>query len=600
MAKKFKPPIKYTDRDFESIKESLIDYARKYYPNTANDFNEASFGSLMIDMVAYIGDVLSFYLDYQATESFLDSAMEYNNVVRLARQLGYKHDPQVTAYGAVSLFIKVPANPSGLGPDEKYLPVLRKNSRFKSESTTFLLMEDVNFNTSEVQALVSEVDGTTGNPTYYAVKAYGEVMSGDIGTYTFSVGEYQPFRRYELPVPSVAEILSVVDTEGNEYYEVDYLSQDVIYIGVNNRGTDKDLVPSILKPVSVPRRFIVEKTEEDTFLQFGEGSDTDEIIENDVSLDPSNVALKIHAKDYVSQASFDPNILVKNNSMGISPSNTTVTVIYRTNMSDTINVGVGSLANVVSLEMEYEDPATLSATELLNIKKSFEVTNETPIVGRVLTPEAEEIRIRAMESYASQNRAVTKQDYIAMTYSMPKKFGAIKRCKIMQDKKSFKRNLNLYVISEGLNGFLQTTNTKVKTNLKNWINEHKMLNDTIDIVNVNVLNLGISYELVKETESDNFEVKQNAILALSNLLSQTPDIGESFSITDVYNVLNEAEGVADVANVDITVKTGGIYSDYSIDIDQYMSPDGRFINIPHDAIWEIRFVEDDIKGVILE
>jgi len=376
MAKKFKPPIKYTDRDFESIKESLIDYARKYYPNTANDFNEASFGSLMIDMVAYIGDVLSFYLDYQATESFLDSAMEYNNVVRLARQLGYKHDPQVTAYGAVSLFIKVPANPSGLGPDEKYLPVLRKNSRFKSESTTFLLMEDVNFNTSEVQALVSEVDGTTGNPTYYAVKAYGEVMSGDIGTYTFSVGEYQPFRRYELPVPSVAEILSVVDTEGNEYYEVDYLSQDVIYIGVNNRGTDKDLVPSILKPVSVPRRFIVEKTEEDTFLQFGEGSDTDEIIENDVSLDPSNVALKIHAKDYVSQASFDPNILVKNNSMGISPSNTTVTVIYRTNMSDTINVGVGSLANVVSLEMEYEDPATLSATELLNIKKSWNVLKQ--------------------------------------------------------------------------------------------------------------------------------------------------------------------------------------------------------------------------------
>ena len=354
MVKKFKPPIKYTDRDFQSIKESLIDYARKYYPNTANDFNEASFGSLMIDMVAYIGDILSFYLDYQATESFLDSAMEYNNVVRLARQLGYKFDPQVTAYGAVSLYIKVPANPSGLGPDEKYLPVLKKNSRFKADNTTFLLTEDVDFNSSLAQALVSEVDGTTGTPTYYAVKAYGAVMSGDIGTYTFTVGDYEPFRKYELPVPSVAEILSVTDAEGNEYFEVDYLSQDVIYKGVSNKDSDKNLVSSILKPVSVPRRFVVEKTEEDTFLQFGEGNDSDEIIENDVKLDPSNVALKMHAKDYVSQSSFDPNVLVKNNSMGISPSNTTITVIYRSNISDSINIGVGSLGNVVSLNLEYD------------------------------------------------------------------------------------------------------------------------------------------------------------------------------------------------------------------------------------------------------
>ena len=155
-------------------------------------------------------------------------------------------------------------------------------------------------------------------------------------------------------------------------------------------------------------------------------------------------------------------------------------------MSDTINVGVGSLSNVVSLDLEYDSPASLSATELLAIKKSFEVTNETPIVGSVLVPEANEIRIRAMEAYASQNRAVTKQDYVSMVYSMPNKFGSIKRCKIMQDKKSFKRNLNMYVISEGLNGYLTTTNTKIKTNLKNWINEHKMLNDTIDIMDVSV------------------------------------------------------------------------------------------------------------------
>ena len=514
--------------------------------------------------------------------------------------MGYKFDPQVTAYGAVSLYIKVPANPSGLGPDEEYLPVLKKNSRFKADNTTFLLTEDVDFNSSLAQALVSEVDGTTGTPTYYAVKAYGEVMSGDIGTYTFTVGDYEPFRKYELPVPSVAEILSVTDAEGNEYFEVDYLSQDVIYKGVSNKDSDKNLVSSILKPVSVPRRFVVEKTEEDTFLQFGEGNDSDEIIENDIKLDPSNVALKMHAKDYVSQSSFDPNVLVKNNSMGISPSNTTITVIYRSNISDSINIGVGSLGNVVSLNLEYDSPASLSATELLGIKKSFEVSNENPIVGRVQTPDADEIRIRAMENYASQNRAVTKQDYAAMIYSMPSKFGSIKRCKISQDKNSFKRNLNLHVISEGLNGFLQTTNRKVKTNLKNWINEHKMLNDTIDIMDAKVLNLGIEYTLMKELDADDFDVKQNAISAVSRVVSAVPSIGESFSITSLYNAINEAEGVADVSNIDITVKTGGFYSDYYINLDEYMSPDGRFISMPFDVIWEVRLIQDDVKGVILE
>jgi len=600
MAKNFKPPIKYTDRDFQSIKQSLIDYAKKYYPNTANDFNEASFGSLMIDMVSYVGDILSFYLDYQATESFLDSAMEYNNVVRLARQLGYKHDPQVTAYGSLSIYIKVPANSSGLGPDEKYLPVLGKNSRFQGGAASFLLTDSVDFKSSAAQTVVSEVDTVTGTPLYYAVKAYGEVMSGDLGTYTFSVGEYKPFRRYELPIAGIAEILSVTDSEGNDYYEVDYLSQDVIYLGVDNRDTDSDLVPSIFKAVSVPRRFVVEKTEEDIFLQFGEGDSSDAIIENDIKLDPSNVAIKMHAKDYVSQSSFDPNILVKNNNMGISPSNTTLTVVYRTNMTNTINVGVGDISNTVSLNLSYDDPATLSASETLKIKKSFEVSNEEPIVGRVNLPQPEEIRIRAMDSYASQNRAVTKKDYAAMVYSMPKKFGSVKRCKISQDKNSFKRNLDLYVISEGLNGYLQTTKRKVKTNLKNWINEHKMLNDTIDIMDVNILNLRISYEVVKETGADNYQVKQNAANAASNLFSRTPEIGESFSITSIYNAINEADGVADVANVDIFVQTGGVYSDYFINLDEYISPDGRFINMPPNVIWEVRLVGDDIKGVILE
>ena len=221
MAKKITPPINYTSRDFTSIKNSLINYAKKYYPNTSNDFNEASFGALMVDMVSYVGDMLSFYLDYQASESFLDTASEYGNIIRLAKQLGYEYTGDVTAYGTAAFFIKVPANSSGLGPDESYIPVLKRNSRLRAEDgTTYILTDSVDFKNSENQILVSDVDSDTGNPTHYAIKAYGEIISGDIGYVEFSVGDFSPFPRFELEVPSLAEILSVTDSSGNEYYEV--------------------------------------------------------------------------------------------------------------------------------------------------------------------------------------------------------------------------------------------------------------------------------------------------------------------------------------------------------------------------------------------
>ena len=169
----------------------------------------------------------------------------------------------------------------------------------------------------------------------------------------------------------------------------------------------------------------------------------------------------------------------------------------------------------------------------------------------------------------------------------------------MQDKDSFKRNLNLYVISEGLDGTLVNTNMKIKTNLKNWMNGYKMLNDTIDIVDANILNLAIEFKAIHETNFDKYTALQNALDSLRDFFDNSPEIGEPFYITDVYNVLNEAQGIADVDNVEITVKSGGIYSNFTLNVDNYKSKDGRFIKMPQDVIYEIRFVQDDIKGIII-
>ena len=166
MVEKKKVPINYTSRDFNTIKESLVEYAKRYYPNNFKDFNEASFGSLMLDTVAYVGDILSFYLDYQANESFLDTALEYNNVIKHSRQLGYKFTGAPTAVGEVSFFVLVPANSAGTAVDADYYPKLKRGSTvFSTAGTSYLLIEDIDFSKTTNEIIVSNVNSTTGVQT---------------------------------------------------------------------------------------------------------------------------------------------------------------------------------------------------------------------------------------------------------------------------------------------------------------------------------------------------------------------------------------------------------------------------------------------------
>ena len=224
-----KSPINFTSREYNSIRAELIKHAKRYYPDTFKDFSEASFGALMLDSVAYIGDQLSFYLDYQTNESFLDTATEYDNVVKLARQMGYKFQGRSTSTGEATFYILVPANDVGLGPKSEYLPVLKKGSQFGgSNGSPFLLSEDVRFDSSTNEVVAGRVDSTTGIPTYYAVRSTGKVISGALTQENFTIGTAEKFKKIKLSSPNCSEVLKVYDSNGHEYYEVEYLSQNVI------------------------------------------------------------------------------------------------------------------------------------------------------------------------------------------------------------------------------------------------------------------------------------------------------------------------------------------------------------------------------------
>ena len=597
MAKK-KTSINYTNRDFSSIKEDLINHAKRNYPDTYKDFNESSFGSLMLDTVAYVGDIMSFYLDYQANESFLDSAVEFKNVERLSRQQGYKFTGVPSSTGIVNLYIVVPVNSLGTGPDLRYAPILKKGTQFSSRNNSpFTLIDSVNFANPNNETVVARVNDSTGVPISYAIKAQGRVLSGRVVQETFRVGDYQRFRRLFLSLPNVAEVITVFDSDGNEYYGVDHLSQDIIYKEVANRQNNNDEVRSIMRPFSVPRRFVVERDSDLTYLQFGYGSD-DEFNSTASPVDPSSFVLQMNGKGYISDLNFDPSRLMSSSKFGVVPVNTTLTVTYRTNTVENINTAVGTLVNVDNPIFSYNDVRSLSNATISSVNASLEVSNPDPIVGDVSQITSEELRTRTKDFFATQNRAVTQRDYESIVYAMPEKFGAIKRCKIVRDSNSFKRNLNLYVLSEDSNGNLVFANDLLKENLRTWLSSVRMLNDTIDIIDGKIVNLAIDFSIIADSDKNKFDVLNSCILALQERYSDPMLIGEAFYITDVYNILNDVDGVIDAEKVKITIKNGFQYSDTRFNIEKRKSADGRYISAPKNVAFEIKFPDSDIKGTV--
>ena len=599
---KKKIPINYTSRDYEAIKNDLVQHAKKYYPDTYKDFNEAGFGSLMLDTVAYIGDILSFYLDYQANESFLDTAVEYNNVVRHVKQLGYQFRGNPSAYGVCSFYVLVPVSSTARGPDRRYLPIMRRFSEFSSiDGTSYLLNEDVDFANSENEVVVARVD-SEGTPTAFAVKAFGEVISGDIMQDVISIGDYQSFREVRLEGNNVAEVFSVMDSEGHEYFEVPYLSENVIYKPVINPNNHLDQVSSLLKPIVVPRRFVVEQDRQgaanllNTFLVFGAGSEEELALES--VADPSEVVLQKHGKEYTADTAFDPAKLLSTEKFGVGPANTKLTVRYRVNSSENVNAMSDAVKEVVNARFLFRDRGQLDQAQMDVVIDSLEVTNEDPIVGDITLPNSEEVRRRAKDHFATQNRAVTRQDYVSMSYAMPERFGAIKRANIITDKDSFRRNLNLYVISEARNGTLVETNNTIKQNLRVWLNRNKMINDTVDILDAKVLNLEIHFDAIADSAANKHDVLNEAVAAIRYEFRNHFDVGEPLYFNRVHTALKRVNKISDVVNIRVEQKSGGRYSDLRLDLDSYLSPDNRYLAVPENVILEIKFSGEDIKGTI--
>tara|TARA_R110002167_G_scaffold15049_5_gene60617 strand:+ start:344 stop:2221 length:1878 start_codon:yes stop_codon:yes gene_type:complete len=614
-----KREIRYLSKDFSGFRDALVQHAKTYFPSTYNDFSDASLGMMLIEMSAYVGDVLSYYMDDQIKETMLSHATQRNNVVAMAQSLGYKPKPSIPAVVDLKIFQLVPARASDSEPDFNYALNIQEGMIVKSKTgpIEFSTNSQVDFAASSsgnpTQVSVYTTDDATNKPVQYLLQKNVFATSGKSKSFTVTVGNPQQFFKIRLPDNNIIRITDVLDSNGNSWTEVPYLAQDVVFEDVrNDAASDPRLnqysaeTPYLLKLQRVPKRFVSKVTSGNLVeLQFGAGISAqadEELIPN-----PDNIGLQTKDGRSSLDAGFDPSNFMYTKAYGEAPSNVSITVTYITGDGIQSNVAANQLTKVQSVSYNENAVAMqdLSAASLTAAKNSIAVTNDDSAQGGRSFETTEEIRQNAMAAYGSQNRAVTREDYIGRLYSMPSKYGSIAKGYVVQDyqlnaytseEESNPLALNLYVLSYDKNKKLTGTGHATKINIQQYISQYRLMTDAINIKDGYVINLGINFEIITIPNYNSNEVLLKGINILKNkYATDRIQFNEPILISEIYSALSAVDGVQSVTNVGVVNKVGGDYSSHAYDIA------GATINkiiypSMDPSVFEIKYPDTDIVG----
>ena len=429
--------IKYLNKDFSQFRGNLIEFAKTYFPKTYSDFNESSPGMMFIEMASYIGDSLSYYVDDTLKESLMVHADDIENVIALSQYLGYKPKVSAPSVTILSVYQLVPSIGSGGDNTFDSTYFLRIKEGMRSESTNevqFITQDVVDFSDDRDREItIYQRDGVSGEPTFYLVKKQVQAISAAIKTQEVAFGAFKEFQSIELSDTDIIDIYDVRDSDGNKFYEVPYLAQELVFTDYpNTENNDPDLfqfketTPYILNTLKTSRRFVKQvNPNSTTTIQFGSGDPT--VSEETIIPSFKNVGLGLPNSISKLEESFDPTNFLKTKTYGTSPSNTTMTVKYLVGGGVESNVKKGTITQINGVEYE-EDIELFTSTQLgvyNAAKNSIAIDNEVPAIGGKGGDTIEEIRQNALANFGSQNRAVTSKDYQIRALSMPTKFGAI-------------------------------------------------------------------------------------------------------------------------------------------------------------------------------
>ena len=620
-----KRDIRYTDRDFNSIKNQLIQYSKTYFPDTYNDFTETSTGMLFIEMAAYVGDVLSLYLDNQVQETYIQKARQNQNLYALAYSLGYVPKVTSTAFTTIDYFQQVPAIVNAGGeyvPDFNYSLLLPENTQVTSNSNTniaFLTEDVVDFSAS------SSLDPTTISvyqvqnslPTYFLLKKSRRAISATVNTTEFTFTNAIKFDTRNIEDANIIGILDVTDTNGNIWYEVPNLAQENIYNSIRNTNTNdpnfvEDAeVPYLLELKAVQRRFAARFIDSGSLqLQFGAGSTrstTEEIIPN-----PDNVGLGLPFERTKLTTAFSPVNFVFTNTYGIAPYNTTLTVRYLTGGGAAANVEAGSLTGIDTTNVSFVNQPiittpTVTTTLANQIFNSLASNNALAADGGGDGDSIEELRQNALGNFQNQLRTVTAQDYLVRALSMPSNLGVIAKAHTQPQKignyssGELPSVLDLYILTYNANRQLRTASLTLKRNLRTYLSEYRMINDSIDIKDAYIINIGVDFDIVVNPNFNNSEVLTACITALQDYFNiNNWQINEPIILRNIFILLSKVPGVQIAKNIVINNLTGASlgYSDFAYDITGAIVNDVIYPSIDP-MVFEVKYPNQDILGRVV-
>ena len=595
----------FLNKDFNDFRSQLLDYAKVHFPDRIQDFSESSLGGLFLDMAAYVGDTMSFYLDHQFRELDPETAVERLNIERLARNAGIKIEGAAPAVAGVTFIIKVPSEKQGLvyQPQTTALPTIKKNSIVESDNDiTFSLVEDIDFSeTNEQGKLLADLkvfeSNTDGSPKTYLVSRVGQCVSGERVVETVVIPDtFLPFRTTTLSNADVSEVIDVRDLEGNIYYEVDSLSQDTVFKATSNLADDNKVVGDSLSIIPAPYRFVKETTTTTglTTLRFGSGRA--DILDGDIIPDPSDLALPLFGRRTFSKFTIDPSNLLKTKTLGISPTGTTLTIQYRSGGGLDNNVSSESILTTSELTVIF--PGAPSARVAGNVRASFAVVNEQPAAGGEDAITIEEIRAKIGSARNMQNRIVTKQDLLARIYMMPSNFGRVFRAGVSKNSRN-PLATNLYITNRDASGYLIISPDTLKKNLTRFLNEFRLVSDAIDILDAKIVNIGIDFEIVVDPNFNAESVMSKAIDKLISYMNiENFQIGQPIRVSDLNNLVYNIPGVVSVIDIKFVnkVKTDDD-SNYS-NVIYNLSNNTRkgILYPPEGGIFEVKNLDIDIRG----
>ncbi len=599
MAKK----ISYATRDFAGLRQELVNLTKEYYPDLVKNTNDASIFSVLLDLNAAVADNLHFHIDRVWQETMLDFAQQRQSLFHIAKTYGIKIPGNRPSVTLVDFSINVPVR--GDKEDERYLGNIKTGAQISGGGQIFETIADIDFSNpfndkGEPNRLKIPNFDANNTLVSYTITKREAVVNGVSRVYRRVITELdqKPFLKLYLPEQNVLGVSAIIHKEGtsfganpttsefmsttNKWYEVKSLIQDKVFIPDSTSVSDKDNFKAGTYK-SVTNKFVTEYTPEGYFsLTFGSGN-----VEPLDNLDNYMTnSLKVNLASYLN-----------NTSLGAIPkANSTIFIKYRIGGGKDSNLGVSVINSIDNVEFDVSGPNSSYNTQVI---QSLRVSNITPAVGGADQPTIEELRNMISYNFASQNRAVTLNDYKSLIETMPSTFGAPAKVNVMEEDNKVRVKLLSYDDKGNLTDIVSNT---LKNNIINYLSEYRMINDYIDIASGEVIDLSLQMDLIIDKNENPTDIIRTAIQNTTDFFAiEKRKMGDPLFLGDLIREVGAINGVVNVVDIRVFNLIGGNYSSsevaqsYKDQNTKEIQQSDMTIFMKSNQIFQIRFPNVDIK-----